>query len=189
MRETDQFSARAVTLDPGDSRVWDDRALALLLLGRCNASLEASDRAIQLDPYGTSAYQDRAWLMNMMGRPAEALPFADKALLLDPSDGWWLRVACEAHLLLGQPEQTIAKCERASGLDRDFIHHSFLAAAYANAGDIEHARSALQAMLETVPGYTIAQLKAKRYSDHPEYQKLAERYWYDGLRKAGLAGR
>jgi hypothetical protein len=30
-------------------------------------------------------------------------------------------------------------------------------------------------------------LKAKRYSDHPEYQKIAERYWYDGLRKAGLA--
>jgi len=41
-------------------------------------------------------------------------------------------------------------------------------------------------MRTIVPGYTVAQLKAKRYSDHPEYQKIAERYWYDGLRKAGL---
>jgi len=39
-------------------------------------------------------------------------------------------------------------------------------------------------MLTVVPGYTIAQLKAKRYSDHPEYLTTAERYWYDGLRKA-----
>ena len=41
-------------------------------------------------------------------------------------------------------------------------------------------------MQKIVSGYTIAQLKAKRYSDHPEYQKIAERYWYDGLRRAGL---
>jgi adenylate cyclase len=187
VRESDQFSARAVTLDPGNSRAWNDRAVALELLGRWSASLEASQRAIDLDPFSTRAYQVRAWLLNMMGRPAEALPLADKALLLDPSQSWSLRVACEAHLLLGEADKAIATCERSSGLDRDFIHHSFLAAAYANTGDIEHARVALRAMLETVPGYTIAQLKAKRYSDHPEYQKLAERYWYDGLRKAGLA--
>jgi adenylate cyclase len=187
VRESDQFSARAVTLDPGNFRAWGERAVALELLGRWNASLEASQRAIDLDPYGPRAYQLRAWLMNMMGRPAEALQLADKALLLDPSRSWSLRVACEAHLLLGEADKAIEKCERSSGLDRDFIHHSFLAAAYANAGDTERARVALHAMLETVPGYTIEQLKAKRYSDHPEYQKIAERYWYDGLRKAGLA--
>ena len=186
VRETDQFSLRAVTLDPGNPRAWIDRALALLLLGRWNASLEASERSITLDPYGSRVYQSRAWLMNMMGRPADALPLADKALHLDPSASWSLRVACEAHLLLGAPERAIASCERASGLAADMFHHSFLAAAYANAGDIEHARAALQAMLQTVPGYTVSQLKAKRYSDHPEYQKLAERYWYEGLRKAGL---
>lgn len=157
-----------------------------MLLGRWRASLESSERSIKLDPYGVGAHHGRAWLMNMMGRPADALPLADKALLLDPSDSWSLRVACEAYLLLGEPDRAIAACERSSGLDSDFIHHSFLAAAYANFGDVEHARIALQAMLQTVPGYTIAQLKAKRYSDHPEYRKLAERYWYDGLRKAGL---
>jgi hypothetical protein len=49
-------------------------------------------------------------------------------------------------------------------LDRDFIHESLLAAAYAHASDLERAHAALQAMLEVVPGYTIAQLKARRYS-------------------------
>jgi len=186
VQDTDQFSLRAVTLDPGEPEAWGARALALMLLGRWTASLEASDRTLQLDPYGTRGHMDRAWLMNMMGRPAEALLFAEKALALDRSQGWALRVECEAYLLLGQSDNAIASCERASGLSVDFIHDSFLAAAYANAGDLEHARAALRSMLSIVPGYTIAQLKAKRYSDHPEYQKTAELYWYDGLRKAGL---
>jgi adenylate cyclase len=186
VRETDELSSRAVTIDPRYAGAWSERAAALMLRGRWNASLEASQRAIDLDPYGSRVYQARAWLMIMMGRPAEALPFGERALALDPSQGWSLRVECEAYLLLGEHAKAITTCERASGLDRDFIHDSFLAAAYANAGDLERARAALQSMLKTVPGYSIAQLKAKRYSDHPEYQKLAERYWYGGLRKAGL---
>ncbi|MEO6410012.1 MAG: adenylate/guanylate cyclase domain-containing protein [Burkholderiaceae bacterium] len=187
VRETDEFSARAVTLDPNSSRAWEGRAVALMLLGRWSASLEASDRQIKLDPYGQRPFLIRAWLMSMMGRPAQALPYTDKAAALNPSNpGREMRFACEAHLLLGQAEKAIEACERASGVDTDFIHHSFLAAAYANAGDTAHARVALAAMLKMIPGYTIAQLRAKRYSDHPEYQKLAEKYWYEGLRKAGL---
>ena len=130
-----------MTLDPGYPAAWSDRALALLLLGRWNASLEASQRAIELDPYGSAGYQARAWLVNMMGRPADAIPLADKAVALDPSaTGGSLRMACEAHLLLGEPKRAIATCERSSGLNNDFIHHSFLAAAYANAGDTPHAQ-------------------------------------------------
>jgi len=37
-----------------------------------------------------------------------------------------------------------------------------------------------------VPGLTIAQLRAKRLSDNPEYVKLAEQYSHSGLREAGL---
>jgi hypothetical protein len=44
-------------------------------------------------------------------------------------------------------------------------------------------------VLRIAPGYTIAQLRAKRYSDHPEYQRLAEKYLYEGLRKAGIPER
>ena len=188
-REKDEYSARAVTLDPDNPDAWDQRAAALMRLGRWNASLEASERQLKLDPYAVRSYDTRAWLLNMMGRPAEALPLIEKAQTLNPSDaGGILRTACEALLLLGEVDKAIPTCERASGLDTgDFVLHLFLAAAYANSGDIEHANDALTTVLKTVPGYTIAQLRAKRFSDHPEYQKLAEKYWYDGLRKAGLA--
>ena len=188
VRENDEFSARAVALDPGNSIAWGWRSQALQLLGNWNASLEASEREIKFDPFEPRAYSGRAWLMSMMGRPADALILADKAMSLRPSNpGWVLSVICEAHLLNGQPEKAIATCERASGLlAPDVRPDLFLPAAYANAGDMVRASAALKTLLQSVPGYTVEQLKAKRYSVHPEYQKIAEQYWYAGLRKAGL---
>ena len=188
MRENDEFSARAVALDPGNSSAWGWRSQALQLLGNWNASLEASEREIKFDPFAPRGYSGRAWLMSMMGRPADALILADKAMSLRPSNpGWVLSIICEAHLLNGQPDRAIETCERASGLlAPDVRPDLFLPAAYANAGDMAHASAALKTLLQSMPGYTIAQLKAKRYSVHPEYQKIAEQYWYAGLRKAGL---
>jgi len=51
---------------------------------------------------------------------------------------------------------------------------------------MDKATAAKAEFLRTVPGYTISQLRAKRYSDHPEYVKLADKYLYAGLRKAGI---
>ena len=50
----------------------------------------------------------------------------------------------------------------------------------------EILRSVRLNFLSVAPGYTISQLRGKRYSDHPDYQRLAEKYWYEGLRKAGI---
>ena len=187
VRESDEISARAVTLDPHDPSAWYWRAMALNVLGHWNSSLEASDRWIKLDPYSSFPYSQRAWLMNKMGQPGDALSYAQKAQVLSPGDGWALRVECESHLLLGEHDKAIASCERAIGTLVDYIPHTLLAAAYANAGDTVRAQATLEGMLRIVPGFTITQARAKRYSDHPEYQKLAEQYWYGGLRKAGLA--
>jgi tetratricopeptide (TPR) repeat protein len=118
------------------------------------------------------------------------LPLIDRVLAMDPSSletGFALRNRCEAHLLLGQIEQAIAACERARGLTKDDLFIAlFLAAAYANHGDMAKAAAIREDVLRIVPGYTIAQLRAKRYSDHPEYKRIARKYWYEGLRKAGF---
>ncbi len=186
-REQDELTARAVNLDPSDPSAWGWRAVALEYLGRWDAALEASDKAIKLEPYNSSYYLRRAWVMNMMGRPAESLALVDRALALDPANvGGAMRMACEAHLLAGQAAEAIATCEKAASLDNDWMNNLFLAAAYANHGDMAKAAAAKADALRTVPGYTIAQLRAKRYSDHPEYLKLADKYWYEGLRKSGI---
>ena len=193
VREMDDFSARALKLDGADPSNWRTRMGALFYLGRWNAATEAIDQAIRLDPYDVNLYIYKAWVMNMTGRPAEALSLLTKAAAMEPAGpdlAFQLIRACEAHLLSGQAREAIENCEKASGLDPgDWFAHLFLVAAYMNAGEPAKATAAKAAVDRIVPGYTVAQLRAKGYSNHPEYLKLAERYWYDGLRKAGVPER
>ena len=81
--------------------------------------------------------------MNMTGRPDEAVKLIERALAMNtPNLGWALRIACEAHLLAGQAEQAIATCEKATGTSIYWYIHLFLAAAYANNGDMDKAAAA-----------------------------------------------
>jgi len=187
VREMDELTGRAITLDPSDPLAWDRRTEALVYLGRWDAALEANATRIKLDPHDPDGYVERAWVMNMTGRSDEALKLIDRALAMNPSNiGFALRIACEVHLLAGEAQQAIATCEKSSGTNIYWFTHLSLAAAYANNGNIDKAAAAKAEILRTVPGYTISQLRAKRYSDNPEYVKLAEKYWYEGLRKAGI---
>lgn len=186
--EVDKFSARAVALDEGSSRAWLSRATALSGLGRWNASRQAHERAVMLDPYSPRPYIVGAEFLIVVGQPADALAMTEKALTLRPLnlDGI-LGLQCMAHVLLGDTEKAIPSCERASGLQaKDVGLYSLLAAAYANAGDTVNARAAVAAMLAISPDATIALLRSKGYSKHPRYQGLLDKYWYDGLRRAGL---
>ena len=159
-----------------------------MYMGRWDAALEASATAIQLDPDAAYLVGGRAWLMALAGRPAEAVPLVAQAIAMDPAGFWWtIRVGCEAHLLLGQYEQAIAACEKAAGqAGVDFDIAYFLAAAYAHAGATAKAAEEKAKILRGSPTFTIATLRAKRYSTNPEYMRLAEAHWYSGLRKAGV---
>jgi hypothetical protein len=90
---------------------------------------------------------------------------------------------------LGQFDNAVSSCEKAAGTNADWFITSYLTAAYANRGDLAKAKAARDALLRTVPGYTIAQIRAKHYSDVPEYVKQAEANWYSGLRRAGIPER
>ena len=144
--------------------------------------------AVELDPDGAYPLEGRAWLMTMVGRPAEAVRLAHEAIAMDPPGDWWVvRAECEALLLLGNYTEAVTACERAtgrSGVDFDIAY--FLAAAYAHTGNLTRAREGAAKILKSAPGFTIAALRAKQYSTHPEYVRLAEEHWYSGLRKAGL---
>ena len=185
--EMDEYSGRATQLDPDHANTWYVRSVALADGGRWNEALEAIDLAIRRDPHNPDLYDTRGWMMNMTGRPAEALPLVGKALSLNPGNTYFeSRIACQAHLLLGQATEAVAACEKAAGLNTDWVVQLFLIAAYANHGDMAKAQAAKAQVLKVVPGYAISKLKAKRYSEVPEYSMIAEEYWYAGLRKAGI---
>ena len=160
-----------------------------MYMGQWNASLEASAQAIRLEPYSSGLVLHHASLMILSGRPSEALKLVDQAIAVDPQgSSTQMRVACEALLWLGRYEQAVTSCERAKGSSgKDWMIDVLLAAAYGQLGDAGKAGTAKGEVLRTVPGYTIATHKAKRYSTNPEYVRLAEEHLYPGLRKAGFA--
>jgi class 3 adenylate cyclase len=95
--------------------------------------------------------------------------------------------ACESYVLLGQAEQAVAMCEKAAARTTggDYVQQH-LVAAYANHGDTAKAAAAKAELLRIKPGLTVAQVRAYDEPSHPEYAKLAEKYHYEGLRKAGI---
>ena len=156
-------------------------------LGRWNAALEASAAAIKLDPYEPRWYLLRAGDMILMARLDDALEMTDRALALYPGSALATATACEVHVLAGRTERGNLDLRTSLRSARtDWPIHLALAAAYANHGEMAKAAAAKAEVLRIIPGLTIAQLRAKRASDNPEYVTLAETYWYAGLRKAGL---
>ena len=188
-REMYEDSARAVGLDPNNARAWDRRAHALLYLGQWDQALEANATAIKLDPDESEYLSNRANIMNNMGRPAEALAFIDRALNTEAtpfsnSTAAW--TVCESYLLLGQADKAVSSCEKVAAGYRDNLLQAQLVAAYADQGDMTKAAAAKTELLRMAPGFTVAQARAADQPQHPEYAKLAEKYFYEGLRKAEI---
>ncbi len=189
-REQDAFSNRAITLDPADSGAWEIRMNALIYLSRWDGALEAAARVVRLEPHLPSSRLNEAWTRGLMGRPQEALAIVDEVVRADPEAApGTARVACEAHVLAGQAHPAIAACEKSNLFAGDWISKVYLLAAYANNGESAKAAALRAEVLRDVPSYSIAQLRAKRYSDHPDYLVLAEKNWYSGLRRAGIPER
>ena len=91
---------------------------------------------------------------------------------------------------VGSWEQAVAWCRRAIEVNRNYSAVYFnLAAALAQLGRIDEARTAVKAGLAPHPAYTIAHARAARTARSDDHTYLAQREnIYDGLRKAGVPG-
>ena len=89
---------------------------------------------------------------------------------------------------LGSYEQAVAWCRRAIEANRNYPHSIFqLAAALAQLGRLDEARSAVKAGLALNPAYTISRARAAwtARSDDPTYLAQLEPI-FEGMRKAGV---
>jgi hypothetical protein len=66
------------------------------------------------------------------------------------------------------------------------IDDMFLAAAYAQAGQLDKARETVARLRQAKPDITIELLRRRRYSNHPDYRRFEEDELFAGLRKAGI---
>jgi tetratricopeptide (TPR) repeat protein len=117
------------------------------------------------------------------------LPLIEQAIALDPRSpdvASYLRVKCDAYLLLGNYDEAIAACEKSLALQDSWIPRMDLVAAYAQKGDMAKTAEAKAEVMKQQPQMSIANVKALRFSDNPIFLRQLEDHVYPGLRKAGI---
>jgi len=186
-KEMDNWSSRAIRVDPLDFEAWRARVWALQIQGRWDEALAASARAQALFPASVGSVLDQAFALNYSGRPGQALPVAEQARAMDPQDAGPYHFLCKILLYLGRYSDALAACERAAALENGWFNQFYLAVAYANTGDLAKATIAKDAMLQQQPGFSIQRYREMFRSSPPAFFELVDRHIAPALRKIGLA--
>jgi adenylate cyclase len=155
----------------------------LFYKGLHDGGIAEFERAFVLNPnYVDHRY---AACLNLAGEPAKALEALEAGIRLDPFS-WITTAFCQmglANYLLKRYGEAVRLCgEGASRRPNMQTPHLFLAAAYAQLGQLEEAKAEAAQVLRINPGFTIE--RHKRVWVHRDPKDLEHRL--DGLRKAGL---
>lgn len=158
----------------------------MMSTGDFEAALTEVRRAIALDPESAYAYMTLATLPNFAGQPEQALVAVERSLDLSPEPvmlSWITFHEGLAHFLLRDYDEEVAVFRSLLNANPDLLPtHLFLAATYAEMGDLERARASANEVLRINPGYTVATLEQRmRYRDPDELARVAT-----ALRQAGV---
>ena len=131
------------------------------------------------------------WGKVLIGRAEETEAHVDQAMRLSPRDTTahaWMTYVGIAKNLLGSYEQAVAWFRRAIEANRNYPQPYFaLAAALAQLGRLDEARSSVRAGLALNPTFAISRARAgwTAMSDDSTYLAQLERL-LEGLHKAGV---
>ncbi len=180
---------KALSLAP--NHAWAHYLLGTVQIStnRAIQGIAESERALTLDRNLADAHGDIGRAKYFIGRGEETEGHTIEALRLSPRGTTafsWMANVGSAKLSLGHDEQAVTWFRRAIENNRNFpMSHFWLAAALANLGRLDEARSAVAAGLALDPAFTIARFRAGTASDNPVYLAGRERF-YEGMRKAGV---
>jgi tetratricopeptide (TPR) repeat protein len=126
-----------------------------------------------------------------IGHPEETEAHVGEALRLSPRDTTayiWMNIAGAAKSFLGNFEEAVARFRRAIEINRSYtITYFLLAAALAQLGRLDEARSAVKAGLALNPAFSISRARVDwtSRSDDPTYLARIEPI-LEAMRKAGV---
>jgi TolB-like protein/Flp pilus assembly protein TadD len=172
---------RAINLAPDDAYTYFPKAEYLSLSGRHSEALAVADAGLAADPNFVLLYMPRSVAENSLGRYEQAKADAERAVRLSPRDpdvGTFHVIVGDAEINLGHLDAAIDAYRKAIDSDlHQFYVYTNLAAAYALAGKMDEAKTALAEARRLNPAVTIKWMK-----EHTPNLPAV----FDGLRKAGL---
>ena len=158
---------------------------------RAAQGIAECEHALALDRNLATAHATIGLGKIYIGRAEETEAHVGEALRLSPRDTLaysWMGIAGIAKNYLGSYEQAIAWLRRAIEANRNFPDgHFHLAAALAQLGRLDEARSAVKAGLALNPSFSISRARTARIarSDDPTFLASVEPV-LEGMRKAGV---
>jgi TolB-like protein/DNA-binding winged helix-turn-helix (wHTH) protein/Tfp pilus assembly protein PilF len=140
----DREFARAVRLDPNDSRTLRWYALYLSAMGRHNEAIDEVERAIELDPVSVSAFDTAGAVWFNARRFDKILEQAARIAELSPQDPRSHYHFTVGHLHQGNTTEALASAERAvAATGRYPAALALLAAAQFRSGRMDDARTTM----------------------------------------------
>jgi len=177
-----QYARKAVELDPNLPEAHDVLGFVLVWKRQHDASIAGFERAVALN----SNHVDWrfGWALVMAGESQRAINVLRAYMRLDPFH------ASLASCFVGSAYFMLEEYSEALGLLRDHVSrvpqagfgHTWLAATYAQVGQLDEARAEVAEVLRLRPGYTISAARCLAPFKHAKDDK----HYFDALRRAGL---
>jgi adenylate cyclase len=178
-----ELAETAVHLDVRLPEAHAQLGAVLLFKRQHDAAIAEFERALALNPNFIDYRYARA--LTYAGEPVRAIEVLEAAIRLDP-----FQPLNHSSVFMGQANYMLKRYEDAARLFRECASrqpnaqwaHLWLAATYAQSGQLEEARKETAEVLRINPGFTIERYKRILVHKNP---KDAE-HRLDGMRKAGL---
>ena len=179
---------KALALDPRESVAYFALGRIHMLRGEHDASIAALEKSIELNPNAFFAYHGLGMVLVLSGRIEEALDISEKGERFSPRDPLlWASIAVRALgcILSEQYDEAVVYSDRTLQFPAPsgYWPHATKAAALAQLGNSNEAKSSLQLALGEKPDLSIAFIEKTLPT---KYQGGLE-YYLEGLRKAGLS--
>jgi adenylate cyclase len=178
------MSARtAIELDQNLPEAFAELAYNVVRKREFDAATVAAERVTTLNPNFADYRVATVYLS--IGELAKAIEIAKAQMRLDPFHPHFAPlIVGEAHYLLRQYHEAQRWLRQATGRAPNHQYgHAFLAATYAQLGQLEEARAEAAEVLRINPDYTIGKTQ-KRVSNLKQAEDVE--HLADGLRKSGL---
>lgn len=184
LRDANDLAAKAIALQKALPVAYFVAGLAYRERGEYAEALVEAEKAIQHDPNYANAHVLLATLLYYSGRPQEGLERIQKAIQLNPHHPYNYSFHLgQAYYILRRYDEAIEAFKRSieSNPTSERLH-VWLAAAYAQSGDIEEAGWEATQVLTLNPGFSRVRIQ----KTFPFKSPADRKHFLDGLRKAGL---
>jgi len=180
---------KLLLLEPSNPRFRFTLGLVLVFSDRVLQGIAEYERALALDPNMAGVHAQIGNAKIRLGRPEETEGHVLEAFRLSPHDTaafGWAQFVGSAKLMLGATEEAIAWFRRSIEINASHgPTHLFLAAALAEIGRLEEARSEVGIALAFSPQFTISRYRSG-FSKHSNIKYLERREQIiEYMRKAG----